>query len=112
MKYVAPLVPKRMAANQRKRAIADGTFGSFSLENGGWDPEWDTPRKQFITKRLKGHKRERDRESRANKVTIAMQGMPERFEKMRMDNEARKPKQDIAFMFRRVAEIAKKFGKR
>ena len=105
-KYIAPLVPPRLAANLRKRAIADGSFGSFSPEHGGWDPEWDEPKKMFIMKRLKGHKRERDREQRAGKVTIAMQGMAERFEKMRSDNLGRKPKQDIAFMFKRVAEMS------
>lgn len=29
-RYIAPLVPKRVAANIRKRAVIEGTFGTFS----------------------------------------------------------------------------------
>ena len=75
-KYIRPLIPKRLAAKARKRAIIDGTFGSFSLldENkkalGGWDPSWDTPRKFYFLRPPKGHIRERNRQARYFKQFI------------------------------------------
>jgi len=33
--FKAPLIPRRIAANARKRAIIDGTFGSFTPNVGG-----------------------------------------------------------------------------
>ena len=107
-KYIAPLVPRRLAANIRKRSIILGTFGSFSPETGvGWDPEWDTPRKMFMIKAPRGHLRDRKRPERAEKVTIAMKGMEDRFAKLEQEVRDRKPKKDIAYMFKRVAEISK-----
>lgn len=107
-KYIAPLIPKRLAANIRKRSIIEGTFGSFSKETGvGWDPEWDTPRKMFILKAPRGHLRERRRPERADKVTQAMAGMEERVSKLAQEVQSRKPKKDIAFMYKRIALLAK-----
>lgn len=48
----------------RKRAIIEGTFGSWSPIHGGWLPEWDEPVKVPLLKPNKGHKRERTREAR------------------------------------------------
>ena len=104
-KYIKPMIPKRIAANARKRAIRDGTYGTFEPGVGGWDPAWDTTRKMFLLKPYKGHVRERNRPDRAKKVTTAMEGMPARFEQLAKDVESRKPKKDIAYMFRRVAEL-------
>ena len=109
-KYVAPLISKRIAANLRKRAIIDGTFGSFSSQCGGWDPLWDKPKKVFMLRPFKGHLRERDRSIRANKITTAMKAMPERFLKHKQENENRKPKKDFLYMFKRVAEISRGGG--
>ena len=107
-KYIAPLVPRRLAANIRRRAIVQGTFGSFSSETGvGWDPEWDEPRKMFMLKAPRGHLRDRKRPERAEKVTVAMKGMDDKIAKLEQDIRERKPKQDIAYMFKRIAEIAK-----
>ena len=63
-RYIGPLVSKQHAAKLRKRALAEGTFGRFVPNEGGWDPAWDEPRKIFITKPAKGHIRERTRETR------------------------------------------------
>lgn len=69
-KYRAPLISKRKAADLRKRAIVDGTFGSFQLLGpnnqvvGGWNPDWDVPRKMFSLRPPKGHIRDRTREMR------------------------------------------------
>ena len=86
-RYLGPLISRRQAGDLRKRAIIRGTFGQFSYPAGmiahnpyfvnlslgvyhlkwnlgGWDPAWDEEKKMFIMKPYKGHKRERDRESR------------------------------------------------
>ena len=69
-KYIRPLISKRIAANLRKRAIVDGTFGSFKLLDkdnkplGGWDPSWDEPKKIHFIRPPKGHARDRNRQIR------------------------------------------------
>jgi hypothetical protein len=63
-KYIAPLVPRRIAADVRKRAIVQGTYGSFSLPVGGWDPAWDETKKMFVMRPYKGHLRDRNRKER------------------------------------------------
>lgn len=107
-KYIAPKVSRRVAANLRKRALVEGTYGSFSVENGGWDPEWDKMPKMYMMRPYKGHKRERDRETRAQKVTTAMEGMPERVANLDRDVKSRRPKKDIAFMFKRLGGLAQR----
>jgi hypothetical protein len=108
-RYVAPLVPRRLAANIRRRAMVEGTFGSFSKETGvGWDPEWDVPRKMFMLRAPRGHLRDRKRPERAEKVTQAMKGMDDRIATLQREVRERAPKKsDIAYMFKRVAEISK-----
>jgi len=66
----------------------------------------------FLLKPFKGHLRDRNRQQRANKVTTALEGMPARIEQLEKDIESRKPKKDIAFMFKRVMEIGFKQGRR
>jgi len=107
-RYIAPLIKRRFAANLRKRAIIDGTFGSFSLEKGGWDPAWDVPRRMFALRGFKGHVRDRNRPERAGKVTKAMAGMDDRLEKQRQEVQERRPKKDLVYMFKRVAELNSK----
>ena len=73
-KWIRPLISRRKAAVMRKAAIADGTFGSFDTSTGiGWDPQWDVDvyhvRGNISALRPpKGHKRERTRETRAQKI--------------------------------------------
>ena len=59
----------------------------------------------FLLKPYKGHLRDRNRPDRANKITTAMEGMPERVAQLAKDIESRKPKKDIAWMFRRVVDL-------
>ena len=110
-KYIAPKVSRRVAANLRKRALVEGTYGSFSVEAGGWDPEWDIPRKMFMMRPFKGHARDRNREIRAKKITDAMTSMPERLASLDKEVESRKPKKDIAFMFKKLGGRAAKVSR-
>jgi len=107
-RYIAPLVSRRVAAGIRKRALIEGTFGSFQANEGGWDPSWDISKKMFFLRPHKGHKRERTREDRANKITTAMEGMPARMEKHKQEVEDRRPKKDIFHMFKRAQQNPKK----
>ena len=64
-KYWAPMVPKRQAAQMRKGAIAEGTFGIFDPSLPiSWDSSWDVPRNFHFIKPHKGHLRERNRPKR------------------------------------------------
>jgi len=109
-KYMKPMVPRRIAANFRKRALLEGTYGAFEPEMGGWEPAWDNVKKVALLKPYKGHVRERNRAERARKVVTSMEGMPARFEKMAKEVEDRKPKQDISYLFKRVASLSPIIG--
>ena len=64
--------------------------------------------KMHMIRPFKGHVRERNRESRAQKVNAAMEGMPERLANLEKDVRTRKPKKDIAFMFKRLGSLAQR----
>lgn len=55
---------RRKAADLRKQAKVEGTYGSFTPNVGGWDPAWDEPRKMYMLKPNKGHRNERTRAKR------------------------------------------------
>ena len=110
-KYIAPKVSRRVAANVRKRALVEGKFGTFSAEEGGWDPEWDLPRKMFMMRPFKGHVRERNRDVRAKKITDAMTSMPDRLSSLDKEVASRRPKKDIAFMFKKLGGRATRVSK-
>ena len=75
-RYQGPMVSPRKAAVVRKRAIIEGTYGTFCPYFGGWLPEWDKQRKMDFIRVPKGHKRERTRAARAETITQAMKEMP------------------------------------
>lgn len=65
----------------------------------------------FAMRAHKGHVRDRNRPERADKVTKAMEGMEDRFEKHQKEVIERRPKKDIVSIFKRIANItAKKSG--
>lgn len=59
-----------------------------------------------ILKPNKGHLRERTRQKRADKITTAMAGMPDRIAKYEQEVQDRKPKKDLWYMFTRAKKIA------
>lgn len=103
-RYVMPMISARKAAVARKRAIIDGTYGSFSPIYGGWLPEWDTPRKIYPLRPMKGHERERSRPARADKITKAMQGMDDKIAKYRQEIADKRPKKDMLNTIRTIDE--------
>lgn len=75
--WQSPIVSKRVANAIRKKALRDGTYGSFDTQTGaGWDPSWDLVLKssQYRVSRYGGvlpakkTSRERNREERAQKL--------------------------------------------
>jgi hypothetical protein len=82
--YQCALVKPRAAAHLRKRSVIDGSYGSFDPRRGGWNPEWDTHKNMYFLRPWKTHKRDRDREARAAKITKALETVvPQRIEKYR-----------------------------
>lgn len=73
---------------------------------GGWLPEWDNVRKTYALRPEKGHLRDRNRAERAEKITKAMKGMPDRITKYEKEVEDRRPKKDLSYIFKRVQKIA------
>jgi hypothetical protein len=103
-RYVMPMISSRKAAMARKKAIIDGTYGSFSPVYGGWLPEWDTPRKIYPLRPMKMHSRERSRPARADKITKAMQGMDDKIAKYRQEIADKRPKKDMLNVIRMIDE--------
>jgi len=122
-RYKAPMISRRIAADIRKKAIRERTYGAF-IDGKGWDIAWDkaplspvTPTSNppligvprfFTMKPPKGHSRERSIVQRVERVHKAMEGMPARLDKYRLDALSRKPKKTIASLFKRVAELDRK----
>lgn len=105
-KYIPPMISRRRAANLRKRAIIEGTYGSYSPEFGGWDPAWDKEEKKVYALRpYKGHIRDRTRAQRAEIITKAMKTMDDKLKKYEQEVIDRKPKKDVAYLFKRIEEI-------
>ena len=133
-KWRKPAVSKRVAADLRKIAIRNGTYGTFNTETGvGWDPAWDAPERhsrKSITedagatavdnilmgsnpggissiRPAKLHKRERTRESRAQKIENLLAQADEKIEEYRLELEAKKPKPGIEEEFKRAMKSSR-----
>lgn len=89
-RWLRPMVSRRQAADVRKAAVVNGTYGKFSAEGGGWDPSWDSPPKPWIMKPPKLHKRERNREDRISKIDEALKGQDDRYLQILKERHARK----------------------
>ncbi|KAG5176363.1 hypothetical protein JKP88DRAFT_92811 [Tribonema minus] len=71
-RWCQPLISRRQAAVQRKKAIVEGTYGSFSAETGGWNPSWDPAPAPIVARPHKGHLHQRNRATRAAKIDEAL----------------------------------------
>lgn len=126
-KWAKPIVSRRIAADLRKKAIREGTFGSYDSTNGiGWDPVWDA---KTITrgddgKRIdicsngklpwmqirppKETKRVRTREARAVKIEKLLEVADDKILQHKLDLEERKPKPGIENTIKKMIEKARK----
>jgi hypothetical protein len=105
-RYSGPMVKPRVAAMVRKRALVEGTYGSFCNQFGGWLEEWDTQRKIFFPRVPKGHIRDRDRAKRATKITNAMADMPKKLEAHSQELKSRKLPRGPLHMFKNAQGVA------
>ncbi|CAM9229772.1 unnamed protein product [Chrysoparadoxa australica] len=90
-KWHGSAVSNRKAAFVRKRALVDGTFGSFSATKGGWDSSWDRVKAPRILKPPKLHKNERNRAERFDAIVQALEEQPAKIEAYKKKKEALKP---------------------
>lgn len=95
----------------RKRAIAEGTYGSFDATTGiGWDPAWDvnvaisaasTSTGRYRIRPSKKTKRERTREERAQKIEKNMEDMDEQIAQYYVDKAKKKPVKNFEWYFKK-----------
>ena len=104
-KYHGPLVKPRAAAMVRKRAVIEGTVGSFCQHFGGWLEEWDVQKKVFMPRANRGHLRERNRAQRADKITRAMTEQTKKVEAYREDVQSRRPDRSALYLFKDMDEV-------
>ena len=128
--WKAPKVSKRLAAMIRKRAINDGTFGSFDSQRGkhptcaitvastpnandstliratgavgGWNPAWDAYKKPIVRRPPKLRSKERTREDRFQRIHDRLAEQPQKIEENRRSIEEAKPKPGIATLYKRL----------
>ncbi|CAB9512789.1 expressed unknown protein [Seminavis robusta] len=106
-----PAIPKRSQSMLRKRAVREGTYGSFDATTGkGWDPAWDIELAKTGNGggngriRLRPNKktsRDRTREQRAQKIEKTMEDMDEQIAQYYMDRKAEKPVKDFEWYFKK-----------
>ncbi|CAJ1953122.1 unnamed protein product [Cylindrotheca closterium] len=101
----SPIVSKRVANTIRKKALRDGTYGSFDTETGaGWEPGWDLVLKssQYRVSRYGGilppkkTSRERSREERAGELEEHLESRMEKIEEYYTEKEESRV-QDMSF---------------
>ena len=100
-----PVVSKRVGNDLRKKALREGTYGTFDPLTGiGWEPSWDLVLKsnQYAVSRFGGirpkklTKRERTREERAQKIEKNLESRLEKMEEYYTNKEAERVK-DMSF---------------
>lgn len=99
-----PVVSKRVAADLRKQAVRDGTYGSFDATTGvGWDPAWDGARGQPMhLRKPKVAKHHRTREERAQRIEAKLETMDEKIEEYYKAKHENKPPDDFESRFKRL----------
>jgi hypothetical protein len=109
--WMPALIPKKTQSMLRKRAVREGTYGSFDATLGkGWDPAWD------IDLAKSGHgggtgririrpnkktSRERTREQRAQRIEKNMEDMDENMAQYYLDMKAQKPVKNFEWYFKK-----------
>lgn len=134
-KWRKPAVSARIASDLRKQAIRSGTYGTFDASTGmGWDPLWDHASKAkaveiknnssgdimmenkggnyggiqlTLLRPPKETKRQRNRETRAQKIEKLMEGMDQRIEEFRLEKEAKKPPPGIEEEFKKYMKSSR-----
>jgi len=100
-----PVVSRRIANDLRKKAIKDGTYGSYDAAHGiGWDKKWDeglfagnnVGKVNWMEIRgFKETKRERTRESRALRIEGLLANADDKIVEYRQSRRDNKPEGGI-----------------
>mmetsp|Transcript_9669 Transcript_9669/g.16140 ORF Transcript_9669/g.16140 Transcript_9669/m.16140 type:complete len:156 (-) Transcript_9669:149-616(-) len=114
-KWRRPLVSKRVAADLRKKAIREGTYGSFNAQTGvGWDPQWDRknnntssssssmPGSMHLRKPTKPNQQLRNREERAQRIETLLEGMDDKIENYYVEKQENKPVKNFEHIFKNL----------
>lgn len=105
-----PSIPKRKSRGMRRRALQEGTYGSFDATTGiGWDPQWDVELAKHGGGgtgriRLRPNKktsRERTREQRAQKIEKNLEDMDENIAQYHVDRSKQKPVKNFDYYFKK-----------
>ena len=124
-KWYKPKVSKRVANTLRKKAIREGTYGSYDAMNGvGWDPSWDLTTtinsnansSSFNSSNIpwmeirphKESKRERTREARANKIEDMLTMADDKILDYRLAQKEKKPEQGIENLIKNMVKASRK----
>lgn len=104
------LVSKRVAADLRKKALINGTYGAFNTETGvGWDPKWDKNGRMPNLRKPTGDGRALEsREKRAVKIENKMADMPQQIEDHRNMLKGRKPEPSFENYYKRLMKGGRK----
>lgn len=116
-----PIVSRRIANDLRKKAIREGTYGSYDESTGiGWDSSWD---QGLVGKRSESHvgkiqwmevrgfkdsKRERNRENRAVRIESLLDGADQKIVEYRLQQKEKKPEGGIEQIIKRMGKIGSK----
>lgn len=116
-----PLVSKRVAKRLRKKAIREGTYGSYDATTGvGWDVNWDTPGTSTSTvtngnniawMKIRPHKetkRERTREARAKKIEDMLTTADDKILDYRRAEIEKKPEPGIENVIKNMMKKSRK----
>ncbi|KAL7520404.1 hypothetical protein ACHAWF_000274 [Thalassiosira exigua] len=133
-KWRSPRVSRRVAGDLRKAAVRNGTYGKFDPITGvGWDPAWDAPQRRKRDPLAVGEgldrsellgsmgnqagiasirppketKRERTRESRAQKIENLLEQADDKIAEFRKEMEDKKPKPGIEEEYKRMMKGSK-----
>mmetsp|Transcript_6626 Transcript_6626/g.8391 ORF Transcript_6626/g.8391 Transcript_6626/m.8391 type:complete len:175 (-) Transcript_6626:10-534(-) len=127
-RWKRPLISKRVAKTLRKKAVREGTFGSYDPLTGiGWDAKWDVDTTNSSSgvgagvdvdvdataaikknipwmelRPMKGKKRERTREERALKIEGLLEDADEKILNYRLAQKDKKPEPGIENLIKRM----------
>lgn len=116
-RWKGPIVSRRVAKDLRKKAIREGTYGTYDALAGiGWEKSWDEGLFQsgadsgasvgkinwMEIRGFKETKRERTRESRAKRIEALLEVADDKTMEFRQKNRDAKPEEGIANVIKQM----------
>jgi hypothetical protein len=112
-RWKGPIVSRRVAKDLRKKAIREGTYGTYdALEGIGWDEAWDVGLFKdnssvgkinwMEVRGFKETKRERTRESRAKRIEALLDGADDKIMQFRQKKRDDKPEGGISNVIKQM----------